>query len=66
MQIGQGIKINVLYDHEQNIANGFGEKQSIQILMKDWHLSADEIIRIIEDDRKEQELLEAEGEIIWV
>jgi len=64
MQIGQGIKINVLYDHEQNIANGFGEKQSIQILMKDWHLSADEIIRIIEDDRKEQELLEAEGEII--
>ena len=64
MQIGQGVKIGVIYDHEQNISNGFGEKQSIQILMKDWHLSADEIIRIIEDDRKEQELLEAEGEII--
>ena len=64
MQIGQGIKINVLYDHEQNIANGFGEKQSIQILMKDWHLSADEIKTIIDQDRKEQEALESRGEII--
>ena len=64
MQIGQGIKIGVIYDHEQNIANGFGEKQSIQILMKDWHLSADEIKTIIDQDRKEQEALESRGEII--
>jgi len=64
MQIGQGVKIGVIYDHEQNISNGFGEKQSIQILMKDWHLSADEIKTIIDQDRKEQEILESKGEII--
>lgn len=64
MQIGQGIKINVLYDHEQNIAQGFGEKQSIQLLMKDWLLSYDEVARIIDEDKKAQEKLENMGEIL--
>lgn len=64
MQIGLGVKVGVLYDHEQNIANGFGERQSIQILMKSWHLSADEIKAIIDQDKKEQEVLESKGVII--
>jgi hypothetical protein len=64
MQIGLGVKIGVLYDHEANITNGFGEKQSIQLLMKDWHLPADDIKRIIDEDKKQQEALEARGEII--
>jgi len=64
MQIGQGVKISVLYDHEQNIAQGFGEKQSIQILMKTWQLSYEEISQIIDEDRKEQQRLENLGEII--
>ena len=64
MQIGQGVKIGVIYDHEQNITKGFGEKQSIQILMKSWHLTADEIKRIIDEDRKEQEILESKGGIL--
>jgi hypothetical protein len=64
MQIGQGIKISVLYDHEQNITQGFGEKQSIQLLMKDWLLSYDEIVQIIDEDRKAQQKLENMGEII--
>ena len=66
MQIGQGIKISVLYDHEQNITQGFGEKQSIQLLMKDWLLSYDEVVQIIDEDKKEQQKLENMGEIIWV
>jgi hypothetical protein len=64
MQIGLGIKLGVIYDHEQNISQGFGEKQSIQLLMKNWHLSPDDIMRIIDEDRKEQEMLESKGEII--
>lgn len=64
MQIGLGVKLGVIYDHEQNISQGFGEKQSIQLLMKDWHLSPDDIMRIIDEDRKEQEVLESKGEII--
>lgn len=64
MQIGLGVKIGVLYDHEANMTNGFGEKQSIQLLMKDWHLSADDIKRIIDEDRKEQETMESKGVII--
>ena len=64
MQIGQGIKISVLYDHEQNITQGFGEKQSIQLLMKDWLLSYDEVVQIIDEDKKEQQKLENMGEII--
>ncbi len=64
MQIGLGIRLGVIYDHEQNISQGFGEKQSIQLLMKDWHLSPDDIMRIIDEDRKEQEMLESKGEII--
>ena len=64
MQIGQGIKIGVIYDHEQNIANGFGEKQSIQILMKEWDLSYEEISQIIDEDKKQQETLESKGEFI--
>ena len=64
MQIGLGIKLGVIYDHEQNISQGFGEKQSIQLLMKNWHLSPDDIMRIIDEDRKEQEVLESKGEII--
>lgn len=64
MQIGQGIKISVLYDHEQNITQGFGEKQSIQLLMKDWLLSYDEVVQIIDEDKKAQQKLENMGEII--
>ena len=64
MQIGLGIRLGVIYDHEQNISNGFGERQSIQLLMKSWHLNADDIKRIIDEDRKEQEALEAKGVII--
>jgi len=64
MQIGLGVKLGVIYDHEQNISQGFGEKQSIQLLMKNWHLSPDDIMRIIDEDRKEQEMLESKGEII--
>ena len=64
MQIGLGIRLGVIYDHEQNISQGFGEKQSIQLLMKNWHLSPDDIMRIIDEDRKEQEVLESKGEII--
>jgi len=64
MQIGLGVKIGVMYDHEANISSGYGEKQSIQLLMKDWHLSADDIKRIIDEDRKEQEALESKGEIL--
>lgn len=64
MQIGQGIKINLLYDHEQNISGGFGEKQSIQMLMKEWHLSYEEISQIIDEDKKQQETLESKGEFI--
>jgi hypothetical protein len=64
MQIGLGVKLGVIYDHEQNISQGFGEKQSIQLLMKNWHLSPDDIMRIIDEDRKEQEVLESKGEII--
>jgi hypothetical protein len=64
MQIGLGIRLGVIYDHEQNISQGFGEKQSIQLLMKNWHLSPDDIMRIIDEDRKEQEMLESKGEII--
>ena len=64
MQIGLGVKIGVMYDHETNMTNGYGERQSIQLLMKDWHLSADDIKRIIDEDRKEQEALESKGEIL--
>lgn len=64
MQIGLGVKIGVLYDHEANMSNGFGEKQSIQLLMKDWLLTADEVKRIIDEDKKEQQELENQGEII--
>jgi len=64
MQIGQGIKINVLYDHEQNISGGYGEKQSIQMLMKEWHLSYEEISQIIDEDKKQQETLESKGQFI--
>lgn len=64
MQIGLGVKIGVMYDHEANMTNGYGERQSIQLLMKDWHLSADDIKRIIDEDRKEQEALESKGEIL--
>lgn len=64
MQIGLGVKLGVIYDHEANITNGYGEKQSIQLLMKDWHLSADDIMRIIDEDRKEQEMLESKGVIV--
>jgi hypothetical protein len=64
MQISLGVKIGVIYDHEQNISNGFGERQSIQILMKEWHLTAEEIKSIIDQDKKEQEALEARGLVI--
>ena len=64
MQIGLGVKLGVIYDHEANITNGYGEKQSIQLLMKNWHLSPDDIMRIIDEDRKEQEMLESKGVIV--
>jgi len=64
MQIGLGIKLNVLYDHEENISGGFGEKQSIQMLMKEWHLSYEEISQIIDEDKKQQETLESKGQFI--
>ena len=64
MQIGLGIKLNVLYDHEENISGGFGEKQSIQMLMKTWQLSYEEIAQIIDEDKKEQENLINKGEFV--
>ena len=64
MQIGQGIKLNVLYDHEQNISGGFGEKQSIQMLMKEWHLSYEEVAQIIDEDKKQEQTLLNKGEFV--
>ena len=64
MQIGLGIKLNVLYDHEENISGGFGEKQSIQMLMKTWQLSYEEVAQIIDEDKKEQETLINKGEFV--
>ena len=64
MQIGLGIKLNVLYDHEQNIAGGFGERQSIQMLMKTWHLSYEEVAQIIDEDKKQEQTLLNKGEFV--
>ena len=46
MHIGQGIKINVELDHEDNIRNGLSFNQSVRKLRAEWSLTDDEVSNI--------------------
>lgn len=58
MKISEGLKINVLIDHEENLAEGRSESSSVRSLSRDWELTPQEVIEII----KENEAFFQEGE----
>ena len=58
MRISEGLKINVLIDHEENLAEGRSEASSVRSLSRDWELTPQEVIEII----RENEAFFQEGE----
>ena len=64
MHIGQGIKINVELDHEDNIRNGLSFNQSVRKLRAEWSLTDDEVRAILAEAEKQLENDINLGEIV--
>lgn len=60
-KISEGLKINIVLDHEEHLGKGLSKAESIRILCREWLLTYDEAAGIIAQD--EAEYNENKGEI---
>ena len=60
-KISDGLKINIILDHEEHLNQGLSKAESIRKICREWLLTNDEATVIIAED--EAEYNEDKGEI---
>ena len=60
-KISEGLKINIVLDHEEHLNQGLSKAESIRKICREWLLTNDEATVIIAED--EAEYNEDKGEI---
>lgn len=52
-RISEGLKINIVLDHEEHLNQGLSKAESIRKICREWLLTHDEAIAIIKEDESE-------------
>ena len=60
-KISDGLKINIILDHEEHLSQGLSKAESIRRICREWLLTNDEATAIIAEDEAEYD--QNKGEI---